>query len=74
MKRGIQKYKIIKVSDRFDEHIADYSKDYIKIKSLHLGKTVKRNSKWMAEKIDETYININQDNQNCNFTNKWVKN
>ena len=73
--RGIQKYKIIKVSNRFDEHIADYSKDYIKIKELALReKQLKEIQEWMAEKIDETYININQDNQNCNFTNKWVKN
>jgi hypothetical protein len=29
---------------------------------------------WMIEKIEDTYININKDNQDCNFTNKWVKN
>ena len=29
--------------------------------------------KVLFEKIDETYINVNQDNQDCNFTNKWVK-
>ena len=27
--RGIKKYKLLKVSNRFDEHIADYSQDYI---------------------------------------------
>jgi len=27
-----------------------------------------------VEKIEDTYININKDNQSCNFTNKWVKN
>jgi len=48
---------------------------YIKIKELALReKQLKEIQEWMAEKIDETYININQDNQNCNFTNKWVKN
>ena len=73
--RGIKKYKIIKVSNRFDEHIADYSQDYIKIKELALReKQLKKIQEWMTEKIEETYININQDNQNCNFTNKWVKN
>ena len=73
--RGIKKYKIIKVSNRFDEHIADYSQDYIKIKDLALKeKQLSRIKDWMVEKIDETYININQDNKDCNFTNKWVKN
>ncbi|SUZ88854.1 uncharacterized protein METZ01_LOCUS41708, partial [marine metagenome] len=73
--RGIKKYKIIKVSNRFDEHIADYSQDYIKIKELALKeKQLKKIQNWMIEKIEETYININQDNKDCNFTNKWVKN
>lgn len=73
--RGIKKYKIIKVSNRFDEHIADYSQDYIKIKDLALKeKQLSKIKDWMIEKIDETYININQDNKDCNFTNKWVKN
>jgi len=73
--RGIRKYKIIKVSNRFDEHIAEYSQDYIKIKDLALKeKQLNKIKNWMVEKIDETYININQDNKDCNFTNKWVKN
>ena len=60
--RGIKKYKIIKVSNRFDEHIADYSQDYIKIKDLALKeKQLKKIQNWMIEKIEETYININQD-------------
>jgi len=73
--RGVVKYKIIKVSNRYDEHIADYSKDYIKIKELALKeKQLKRIQSWMVEKIEDTYISINKDNQSCNFTNKWVKN
>ena len=73
--RGIKKFKIIRVSNRFDEHIADYSQDYIKIKDLALKeKQLSKIKDWMVEKIDETYININQDNKDCNFTNKWVKN
>jgi len=72
-RRGVKKYKIIKVSNRFDEHIADYSKDYIKIKDLALReKQLNKIQTWMVEKIDETYININKDNKDCNFTNKWV--
>jgi len=37
-------------------------------------KQLKRIQSWMIEKIEDTYININKDNQDCNFTNKWVKN
>ena len=72
-RRGIKKYKIIKVSNRFDEHIAEYSQDYIKIKELALKeKQLNKIQSWMVEKINETYININKDNKDCNFTNKWV--
>jgi len=30
---GLKKYKILKVSNRFDEHKADYSTDYVRIKA-----------------------------------------
>ena len=25
------------------------------------------------EKIEETYISVNQDSRDCNFSNKWLK-
>ena len=47
-RQGNQSYKLILVSDRFDEHVADYSKDYIKIKELALKeKQLTANQKWM---------------------------
>ena len=30
------KFKILSVSDRYDEHVADFSKDYLKIQKLAL--------------------------------------
>ena len=70
---GLKKYKILKVTNRFDEHRAEYSKDYTKIKELALKeKQVSKIKKWMDEKIESTYINVNSDYKNCNFKNKWV--
>ncbi|MDG2147623.1 MAG: peptidylprolyl isomerase [Flavobacteriaceae bacterium] len=70
---GLKKYKILKVTNRFNEHKAEYSKDYTKIKELALKeKQVSKIKKWMNEKIESTYININSDYKNCNFKNKWV--
>ena len=70
---GLKKYKILKVTNRFDEHRAEYSKDYTKIKELALKeKQVAKIKSWMDEKIESTYININSDYKNCNFKNKWV--
>ena len=71
---GINSYKIIKVSNRYDEHVADYSKDFIKIKELALKeKQLKTIKNWMDDKIIETYISVNQDSRECNFANKWLK-
>ncbi len=72
--QGKVKYKILKVTDRFDEHVADYSKDYTRIKQLALQeKQYKAIQKWMAEKIKDTYIYVSSDNRSCNFANNWLK-
>ena len=71
---GLKKYKILKVTNRYDEHRANYSRDYTKIKDLALKeKQVSRIKEWMDEKIESTYININTDYKNCNFKNKWIE-
>ncbi len=72
---GLKKYKILKVSNRYDEHVANYSLDYSKIKSLALKeKQLKAIQKWMDEKIESTYVNVNRESKLCSFTNNWVKN
>ena len=71
---GLKKYKILKVTNRYDEHVADYSKDYVKIKDLALKeKKLKAIKEWMAKKIKDTYININRDFYDCEFSNNWRK-
>ena len=71
---GLKKYKIIKVSNRFDEHTANYSIDYVRIKSLALKeKQLKVIQEWMNEKIENTYINVNRDSKLCDFNNNWLK-
>ena len=72
---GNKKYKIIMVSNRFDEHVADYQSDYSKIKELALKeKQLKTINDWMSEKIMETYITLNKENQLCDFASNWQKN
>jgi peptidyl-prolyl cis-trans isomerase SurA len=71
---GLKKYKILKVSNRFDEHVADYSLDYSRIKSLALKeKQLDLIKEWMLEKIESTYVNVNSESRSCNFTNNWLK-
>lgn len=69
------KFKILTVSNRYDEHIADFSKDYIKIQKLALqNKQLKEIEKWQNEKIFDTYINISNDFGSCDFFSNWLKN
>ncbi len=71
---SVSKYKILKISNRFEEHVADFSQDYVKIKELALTeKQLKTIKKWMEEKITDTYINVNADSSYCNFAYNWKK-
>lgn len=71
---GLKKYKILMVSNRFDEHKADYSTDYVRIKSLALKeKQLNEIQEWMQDKIENTYIYLNKSNRNCDFVNNWIK-
>ncbi|TJY32188.1 peptidylprolyl isomerase [Pontimicrobium aquaticum] len=68
------KFKILTVTDRIDEHEADFAKDYLKIKELALyDKQLKVIGKWQKEKIMETYIKINGEHRECNFEANWLK-
>jgi len=71
---GKKKYKLITVTNRINEHTADYAKDYIKIKELALKeKQIKAIGKWFDDKIKDTYIKINGEYRDCTFTNNWLK-
>jgi peptidyl-prolyl cis-trans isomerase SurA len=71
---GKKQYKLITVTNRINEHTADYAKDYIKIKDLALkGKQIKAIAKWFDDKIKDTYIKIIGEYRDCAFTNNWLK-
>jgi peptidyl-prolyl cis-trans isomerase SurA len=68
------KFKILTVTDRIDEHEAEFSRDYIKIKGLaEQDKQYKAIAKWQEEKIMDTYIKINGEYRDCEFNNNWLK-
>jgi peptidyl-prolyl cis-trans isomerase SurA len=67
-------FKIITVTNRIEEHTADYAKDYVKIKELALKeKQIKTIGKWFDEKIKDTYVKIIGEYRDCTFTNNWLK-
>ncbi len=67
--------KILTVTKRYPEHNADYVKDYERIKQLALReKQIKVINKWQDDIIEKTYISVNDDYQNCDFSANWLKN
>ena len=71
---GPPSYKILKVTNRYDEHVADFAKDYIKIQELALReKQFKTIKKWLNEHIKDTYVSVSSENRSCSFANNWLK-
>lgn len=71
---GPPSYKILKVTNRYDEHVADFAKDYIKIQELALReKQFKAIKKWLDEHIRDTYVSVSSENRSCSFANNWLK-
>ncbi len=73
-RNGRKRFKILTVTNRLEEHVADYAKDYEKIRELALTqKRIKAIEKWQVSKIKETYINISGDFVECEFANNWLQ-
>jgi len=71
---GKKKFKLITVTNRINEHTADYAKDYTKIKDLALKeKQIKAIGKWFDDKIKDTYVKVIGEYRDCAFTNNWLK-
>ena len=71
---GKKSYRIYKITNRIEEHQADFTKDYVKIQDLALKeKQLKAIAKWMKEHIEKNYIAINGEYRNCKFENNWLK-
>jgi len=72
---GQKYYKIITVTGLYPEHVADYSKDYTRIKDFALrNKQRKEIHKWRKDEIDDTYIKVSGDYKDCEFQSNWLKN
>jgi len=68
------KFKILTVTNRVDEHEANFANDYIKIKELTLReKQIKAIEKWQKDKIMDTFIKLNGEYRDCEFNSNWLK-
>lgn len=67
-------YRIIQVTNKIPQHVADFSNDYMQIRYVALK--AKQNeviAKWISNTVDDTYIQINDEYQNCTFKSNWLQ-
>ncbi len=66
-------YKLVKLIDRSEAHVANMATDYQRIKLVALAK--KKNEileEWVNDKILDTYVRVNNEHLNCEFRRKWL--
>ena len=67
-------YRIIQVTNKIPQHVADFSNDYMQIRSVALrSKQNEVVAKWISDTVDDTFIQINDEYQNCTFKSNWLK-
>ena len=67
-------FKVITVTKKIPEHIAEFSKDYTKIRELALQqKKLREIKEWKSKKVTDTYVKINGDYKVCKFAKSWIK-
>lgn len=67
-------YRMVTVFNKIPEHYADFSSDYMKIRSAALQS--KRNEvigNWISNTIQDTHIFISDEYKDCTFRSNWNK-
>ncbi|MAZ72774.1 MAG: peptidylprolyl isomerase [Flavobacteriaceae bacterium] len=71
---GKASFKFYTVTKRYEEHPAEYVKDYERIQGLALKeKQIRAIEEWQNKQIKQTYVSVNEDYQDCEFSSDWVK-
>lgn len=71
---GGKTFKIYRITNRIDEHTADFTKDYPRIQELALKqKQLEVIKKWIDKAIEKTFISVKGEYRNCKFENNWLK-
>ena len=67
-------FRIIKINKRIESHIANIVDDFNFVKELTINnKKEKITLEWVNNKINKTYINLNEHLLECDFRNNWKK-
>jgi peptidyl-prolyl cis-trans isomerase SurA len=73
--KGKRIYKVMMIKSRSNPHKANLKEDFDLLKNMALAN--KRNNiinNWISEKIESTYIHVDDSYKSCDFTRKgWIK-
>jgi peptidyl-prolyl cis-trans isomerase SurA len=71
---GKKGYRIVKLLTKTASHKATFEEDYAKIQFVALSDKQRNSTKdWIARKVKNTYIKIDEEFTNCDFENSWLK-
>jgi len=67
-------YRIVKLMKRTEPHKANLSDDYQMIQNFALSKKkAEETESWVNRKLNDIYIRIDTDYQQCDFTYSWIQ-
>ena len=73
-REGEKSFRILLLKSKTETHTASYVDDYVKIQAFALIKKQEEAIEdWADEKIEDTYIKINEDHKYCTFDRNWKK-
>ena len=68
-----QGFRIVRLMKRYPPHIANLTDDYVLIKrAAENDKMQKTLEKWVASKVSNVYIRLDDSLKNCDFNYKWT--
>lgn len=72
---GKDAYRLLLLKARTDPHEVNLKQDYDKIQDWALEKKKQDElEKWVNEKVENTYIKVNDEYKNCAFSTNWMLN
>jgi peptidyl-prolyl cis-trans isomerase SurA len=74
-REGKEGYRLVKLLERIEPHRANLTDDYQILQDAATNKAKQEmTQQWIVEKINNTYINIDDSYHSCDFEFDWVKN
>ncbi len=69
---GNQGYRIVKLIERKEPHLLNLKDDYAQVQEMaKIEKQQKTIQKWVKSRIQTTYLDVDQEYQNCHFDHSW---